>query len=88
MKHVVDAPKPHDIDDTCNKVFGNCSKCPYVGYMQIKVLDKLGLLRRETDSPEDYRQRVFNWFYIYTVMTAIGLIIADGTLFELISRLK
>lgn len=31
MKHVVDAPKPHDIDDTCNKVFGDCSKCPYEG---------------------------------------------------------
>ena len=69
----------------CNKVK---SCVDYTGYMQIKVLDKLGLLRRETDTPRDYQQRVLKWFTFYAILTVIGFIVADGALFELISYLK
>ena len=69
----------------CNKV----ERCvDYTGYMQIKVLDKLGLLRRETDALGDYQLRVLNWFTFYAILTAIGFIVVDGTLFELISYLR
>lgn len=57
-------------------------------YAQLNFFDKLGLLRRDTDTAEEYHSRILNWWLAYCVLTVIAWLVANGTVYSLINQFK